>query len=125
MNIHKSAEDYLEMILRLQETKGYVRAVDISNGLSVSKPSVSIAMRNLRENGYITVDKDNTIHLADAGMAIAREIYERHKFLTEFLIYIGVDADTAEKDACRIEHDLSPSTFDAFKRFYADHRADR
>ena len=124
MNIHKSAEDYLEMILRLQETKGYVRAVDISNGLSVSKPSVSIAMRNLRENGYITVDKDNYIHLADAGMAIAREIYERHKFLTEFLIYIGVDADTAEKDACRIEHDLSASTFEAFKRFYADRRAD-
>ena len=124
MNIHKSAEDYLEMILRLQEKKGYVRAVDISNGLSVSKPSVSIAMRNLRENGYITVDKDNYIHLAEPGMAIAREIYERHRFLTEFLIYIGVDAETAEKDACRIEHDLSAPTFDAFKRFYAEHRTD-
>ena len=124
MKIHKSAEDYLEMILRLQETKGYVRAVDISAGLSVSKPSVSVAMRNLRENGYITVDKDNYIHLADSGMAIAREIYERHKFLTEFLICIGVDAETAEKDACRIEHDLSASTFDAFKRFYAEHHAD-
>ena len=124
MNIHRSAEDYLEMILRLQETKGYVRAVDISNGLSVSKPSVSVAMRNLRENGYITVDKDNYIHLAEAGMAIAREIYERHRFLTEFLTYIGVDAETAEKDACRIEHDISASTFDAFKRFYAERSAD-
>ena len=123
MNIHKSAEDYLEMILRLQETKGYVRSVDISNGLSVSKPSVSVAMRNLRENGYITVDQDNYIHQAEPGMAIAREIYERHKFLTEFLICIGVDAETAEKDACRMEHDLSPSTFDAFKRYYAEHHA--
>ena len=124
MNIHKSAEDYLEMILRLQETKGYVRAVDIASGLSVSKPSASVAMRNLRENGYITVDRDNCIHLAEPGMAIAREIYARHQFLTGFLIYIGVDAETAERDACRIEHDLSPSTFDAFKRFYAEHRSD-
>ena len=124
MNIHKSAEDYLEAILRLQEAKGYVRAVDISNALSVSKPSVSVAMRNLREDGYITVDKDKYIHLADSGMAIAREIYERHRFLTGFLVYIGVDAETAEKDACRIEHDLSASTFDAFKRFYAEHRAE-
>ena len=115
MRIQKSAEDYLEMILRLHETKGYARAIDISYGLSVTKPSVSVAMRNLRENGYITVDDDKHIHLTDAGTAIAERIYERHKLLTALLISIGVDADTAEKDACRVEHDLSPETFEAIR----------
>ena len=116
MKIQKSAEDYLEMILRLRETKGYVRSVDIANRLSVSKPSVCVAMRNLRENGYIVVDEDNYIHLTDSGMSVASKIYERHKLLTELLISIGVDAKTAEMDACRVEHDLSPDTFDAIKR---------
>ena len=115
MKIQKSAEDYLEMILRLHETKGYARAIDISCGLSVTKPSVSVAMRNLRENGYITVDEGRNIHLTDAGMAIAERIYERHKLLTELLVSIGVDAGIAEKDACRVEHDLSPETFEAIR----------
>ena len=82
MRIHQSAEDYLEMILRLIETKGYARAIDISYGLSVTKPSVSVAMRNLRENGYITVDESRNIHLTDAGMAIA-ELEPRMKLLSE------------------------------------------
>ena len=107
----------MEMILRLHETKGYARAIDISCGLSITKPSV--AMRNLRENGYITVDDDKHIHLTDAGTAIAERIYERHKLLTALLISIGVDADTAEKDACRVEHDLSPETFEAIRERYS------
>ena len=119
MRIQKSAEDYLEMILRLHETKGYVRAIDISYGLSVTKPSVSVAMRNLRENGYITVDESRNIHLMDAGMAIAERIYERHKLLTELLVSIGVDAGIAEKDACLVEHDLSTETFEAIRERYS------
>ena len=115
MRIHQSAEDYLEMILRLIETKGYARAIDISYGLSVTKPSVSVAMHNLRKNGYITVDGINHIHLTDKGMSIAARIYERHKLLTALLVSIGVDADIAEKDACRVEHDLSPAIFEAIK----------
>ena len=113
MNIHKSAEDYLEMILMLSEEKGYVRSVDIATGLSVSKPSVSVAMKHLREDGYITMDKDNYIALTEAGMAIARRIYDRHKALTEILIRIGVDPATAQEDACKVEHDISTETYDA------------
>ena len=115
MKIHKSAEDYLEMILRLTEDKGYARSVDIAIGLSVSKPSVSVAMKQLREGGYIVMDKDNYISLTESGMEIAQRIYERHKVLTHILQMIGVDADTAEKDACKVEHDISVQTFDAIK----------
>ena len=96
MNIHESAEDYLEMILRLQESQKFVRAVDISVGLSVTKPSVSVAMRNLRENGYITIDSDNHIWLTDTGLSIAQKIYERHKLLTDLFTQIGVNPRTAE-----------------------------
>ena len=116
MNIHKSAEDYLEMILMLDEEKGYVRSVDIATGLSVSKPSVSVAMKHLRENGYINMDKDNYISLTDKGMKIARRVYDRHKALTEILIRIGVDPETAQEDACKVEHDISPETYDAIVR---------
>ncbi len=118
MNIYESAEDYLEMILRLHKTKGYARAVDIANGLSVSKPSVSIAMRNLRESGYIIIDSNNHIHLTEAGMAVADRIFERHTLLTQLFIVMGVDADTAESDACKVEHDLSAVTFEAITRDY-------
>ena len=115
MRIHKSAEDYLEMILRLNEEKGYARSVDIAQGLSVSKPSVSVAMKQLREGGYIVMDKDNYISLTEAGMEIAHRIYERHKVLTRVLTLIGVDAPTAQEDACKVEHDISPQTFDAIR----------
>ena len=115
MRIHKSAEDYLEMILRLTEEKGYARSVDIALGLGVSKPSVSVAMKQLRENGYIVMDKDNYISLTEPGMEIAHRIYERHKMLTRLLTRIGVDAKTAQEDACKVEHDISPQTFDALK----------
>ena len=119
MNIHKSAEDYLEMILRLQESQEYVRAVDISIGLSVTKPSVSVAMRNLNDRGYITIDKDNHIRLTDTGLSIAQKIYERHKLLTDLFTQIGVDPRTAEEDACKVEHDLSSDTFAAIKQVYS------
>ena len=115
MRIHKSAEDYLEMILRLTEEKGYARSVDIAQGLSVSKPSVSVAMKQLREGGYIVMDKDNYISLTDSGMEIAQRIYERHKVLTQVLTMIGVDPETAQEDACKVEHDISVETFDAIR----------
>ena len=115
MRIHKSAEDYLEMILRLNEEKGYARSVDIATGLGVSKPSVSVAMKQLREGGYIVMDKDNYISLTDTGMEIAHRIYERHKVLTRMLTMIGVDEKTAEDDACKVEHDISVQTFTALK----------
>lgn len=121
MKIHRSAEDYLEMILRLSEDKGYVRSVDIAAGLAVSKPSVSVAMKHLREDGYILMDKDNYIALTDSGMEIARRIYDRHKALTEILIRIGVDPVTAQEDACKVEHDISPQTFDAIVRQLEKH----
>ena len=115
MRIHKSAEDYLEMILRLNEERGYARSVDIATGLGVSKPSVSVAMKQLREGGYILMDKDNYITLTDAGMEIAQRIYERHKVLTRMLAMIGVDEKIAEADACKVEHDISVKTFTALK----------
>ena len=115
MRIHKSAEDYLEMILRLTEEKGYARSVDIATGLGVSKPSVSVAMKQLREGGYIVMDKDNYISLTESGMDIAQRIYERHKVLTRMLTMIGVDEQTAENDACKVEHDISVQTFNALK----------
>ena len=115
MRIHKSAEDYLEMILRLNEERGYARSVDIATGLGVSKPSVSVAMKQLREGNYIVMDKDNYITLTDTGMEIAQRIYERHKVLTRMLKMIGVDEKIAEDDACKVEHDISVQTFTALK----------
>ena len=113
MNIHESAEDYLEMILMLREEKGYARSVDIAARLAVTKPSVSIAMKKLRENGYITMDRESLIELTEKGRVIARRIYDRHKALSRFLIQLGVDEKTAREDACKIEHDISEETFAA------------
>jgi len=111
MQIHESAEDYLEAILMLQERQGEVRSVDIAGELEFSKASVSIAMKKLRENGYVVVDKDGFLSLTPAGKAIATNIYGRHKTLTNFFIRLGVDPDTAARDACKVEHDLSEETF--------------
>ena len=113
MNIYESAEDYLEQILMLLEQKGHARSIDIAAGLGVSKPSVSIAMKKLRENGYITMGADNYISLTDKGYAIARKIYDRHQALTRYLIQIGVPEEIAREDACSIEHDISEETFAA------------
>ena len=113
MNIYESAEDYLEQILMLLEQKGHARSIDIALGLNVSKPSVSVAMKKLRENGYISMSSDNLISLTDKGYAIARKIYDRHRKLIQFLVQIGVPEEIATEDACRIEHDISQETFDA------------
>ena len=104
MKIQESAENYLETILVLKERKGLVRSIDIANELEFSKPSVSIAMRNLRENGYVSVDAGGFITLLPAGQEIAERIYERHRLLTKWLTGLGVDPAIASEDACRIEH---------------------
>lgn len=116
MNIHESAEDYLEAILRLRETKGYVRSVDIALLLGVTKPSVSFAMKKLRENGYIVMAEDNLITLTEKGEEIARRIYDRHKMIMSFLVSIGVSEETAREDACKLEHDISEESFEALRR---------
>ena len=116
MQIHQSAEDYLETILMLTQRMGRVRSIDVVNELGFTKASVSIAMKKLRENGYITMDKDGFITLTDKGMDIAAHIYERHKVLTSVLIQLGVNPETAREDACKLEHDISDESFDALKR---------
>ncbi|MEQ2455686.1 metal-dependent transcriptional regulator [Flavonifractor hominis] len=116
MNLYESAENYLEAILSLHERHGMVRSIDIANELHFSKPSVSVAMKKLRESGYIEVDKDGFISLLPAGEEVANRIYERHKLLTEFFIRLGVDAKVAAEDACKIEHYLSEETFRKIKQ---------
>ena len=111
MNIHESAEDYLEAILILRERQGTVRSIDVAHQLELTKPSVSVAMKRFRENGYIEMDTDGFITLLPPGEEIAQRIYSRHKWLTEILIQIGVNEETASEDACKIEHDLSEETF--------------
>ena len=117
MQIHKSAEDYLESILVLKERLGLVRSIDIVRELGYSKPSVSIAMKRLRENGYIEMNPDGYITLLPPGEEVARRIYTRHRLLTDFLISIGVSRETAEEDACKVEHDLSDETFACIRAF--------
>ena len=120
MNIRKSAEDYLEQILMIREQKGIVRAIDLAAGLGVTKPSVSVAMKRLRENGYINMDKDNLITLTESGESIARNIYDRHKTLTRCLLLVGVDEEHAREDACKMEHDISQVSYEALVKFLND-----
>lgn len=115
MKIQESAENYLETILILKNRNGKVRSVDIANEMHFSKPSVSVAMKNLRENGYISMDKEGNIELLPDGEDIASKIYERHILLTKYLIALGVSPETAAEDACRIEHDISIESFEAIK----------
>lgn len=116
MKIQESAENYLETILILKNKNGVVRSIDIANELGFSKPSVSVAMKNLRENGYIEVDSSGYITLLDSGRQIAEKIYERHTTLSKWLVSLGVDAKTAAEDACRIEHIISSESFEAIKK---------
>ena len=116
MKIYESGEDYLEMILMLQKEKGYARSIDVAAALGVTKPSVSVAMKNLRENGYIEMEPDGSITLLDRGLEIAERMYERHTFLSDWLQLLGVSPETAAEDACRIEHVISAESFDAIKR---------
>ena len=120
MKIHASAEDYLETILILSNRLGMVRSIDIANELSFSKPSVSIAMKNLRESGYITVDANGYISLEPSGRAIAEKIYERHTLFSTWLTNLGVDPQIAQEDACRIEHVISEQSFAALKQHMVD-----
>ena len=115
MEIHESAEDYLECILKLSKEKPVVRSIDIAVEMNYSKPSISVAMKNLRLNGLITVDKNGFITLTEEGRKIAENIYERHLLLTEWLVWLGVDQEIAAGDACRIKHDLSPESYEALK----------
>ena len=117
IKILKSSEDYLETILSLYKKKGYVRSIDIANELSFSKASVSVAMKNLRENGYISIDSKGYITLEEKGLEIAQHVLEKHELLQEFLEKIGVSKENAEKDACQIEHVISEETFNALKNF--------
>ena len=116
MKIQESAENYLETILILKNKNGAVRSIDIANELGFSKPSVSVDMKNLRENGYIEVDSSGYITLLDSGRRIAEKIYERHTTLSKWLVSLGVDAKTAAEDACRIEHIISSESFEAIKK---------
>ena len=116
LKIHEAAENYLETILMISERQPQVRSIDIVNELEFSKPSVSIAMKNLRENGYIQMDRDGYITLTGQGQVIAETMYERHKFLSQWLIRLGVDEQTAVSDACRIEHVISAKSFEAIKK---------
>ena len=116
MHIHQSAEDYLEAILRLRETKGQVRSVDISLLLGVTKPSVSFAMKKLRENEFIQMDQENLITLTEKGEEIAMRIYDRHKTIMSFLTAIGEEEGVAREEACKIEHDISEESFNALRK---------
>ncbi len=115
MKIQESAENYLETILMLKKRNGYVRSIDIAEELDFSKPSVSVAMKNLRENGYIGIDENGHITLQQKGLEIAEKIYERHTLLSEWLIALGVTPKTALEDACRVEHVISEESFAAIK----------
>ena len=118
MQILRASEDYLETMLMMKEKHGYIRSIDIAEYLGVTKPSVSYATKRLRESGYITMDKEGLITLTESGMAIAASMLDRHKTLTRFLIHLGVDPETAEADACKMEHDISQESFEKIKAHY-------
>lgn len=116
MKIQESAENYLETILILSKKNSFVRSIDIATEMEFSKPSVSVAMKNLRQNGYIEMASDGHITLTESGLAIATSVLERHTLLTSWLVSVGVDPAIASEDACRMEHVLSPESFAAIKR---------
>lgn len=115
VKIHASGEDYLEAVLVLQKKQGMVRSIDLARHMGFSKPSISHAVGVLRDGGFLTMDEDGFLHLTDIGREVAEKIYERHCFFTKHFISIGVDPETAEADACRIEHDISAETYERLK----------
>lgn len=117
MIIKESAENYLEAILMLQQKKGYVRSIDVANELGFTKPSVSVAMKKFREDGYIVIAADGAISLTDKGIKVAERVYERHEIIAKALMAIGVDEAVAYEDSCKIEHDISEQTFDKLKTY--------
>ena len=121
MKIQESAENYLETILMLSEKQPYVRSIDIATELGFSKPSVSRAVGLLRDNGYVSIDQNGLLGLTESGLKIAETIYERHQLLSSWLTTLGVDPKVAEDDACRIEHVISPESFEAIKKHVNRH----
>ena len=122
MIIKESAENYLESILVIKEKKGFVRSIDIANDLEVSKPSVSVAMKNFREEGYITVDSDGYIDLTEKGLEIAKRVYERHEVISKTLMALGVSEKVALEDSCKIEHVISEESFQKIKDFLSKNK---
>lgn len=118
MKIHASGEDYLEAVLILQKKQGMVRSIDLARHMGFSKPSISHAVGVLRDGGFLTMDEDGFLHLTDIGREVAEKIYERHRFFTEQLMAAGVDQETAEQDACRIEHAISDEAFQKLRDNY-------
>jgi len=121
MEIKESAENYLETILVLSNKNGSVRSIDIANEMNFTKASISVAMKRLRESKYISVDTDGSITLTEKGKKIAEMVYERHQLIAKLLIALGVDEETAYKDSCKIEHDLSQESFEKIKEYYEKH----
>ncbi len=117
MKIKESGENYLEAILMLKQAKGNVRSIDVAHHLNVTKPSVSVAMKALKEEGYITISDDGGISLTDRGLAIADKMYERHQILAQALMALGVPEEIAYADSCKIEHDLSNESFEKIKAY--------
>lgn len=120
MHLQESGEMYLESIFRLSKTSAAVRAIDLSEYMGFSKPSVSRALGLLRSGGYVTTDKDGYLHLTDAGLEVAGKIFERHQILTKFLVRLGVEEAVAAEDACKMEHDISDESFEAIKRYISE-----
>ena len=120
MSLLESGEMYLETILVLSQEKAGVRSIDVVNYMGYSKPSVSRAVKNLKESGYINVSEDNFLKLTESGRCVAEKIYERHRVLTYMLVSLGVDEKTASEDACKIEHDISDTTFEVIKKHFSE-----
>ena len=120
--LHASGEDYLEAILVLKRKKGMVRSVDVARYMEVSKPSVCHAVSTLKEGGFLTMDVDFFLHLTDVGREVAEQTYEKHCFFTRLLVDAGVEPKTAERDACRMEHVISPESFAAIKKHVLENR---
>ena len=123
MAVSEAIENYLETIYILSQQQNEVHAIDICSYLSYSRPTVSIVLRQMREHGLVTVNEDNHIYLTEEGQRIASRVFERHEVLTRMLMQLGVSHETAVRDACKIEHDLSDETFEAIKRHMAQHGA--
>ena len=124
MKIPESAENYLETILILSQNGGPVRSIDIVNELSYTKPSVSVAMKNLRTSGHIVMDQDGYITLTESGREIAQSMYDRHILISDWLIFLGVDRDIAVNDACQMEHDMSEKSFAAIRKHIEEWKRD-
>ena len=125
MPLHESGEDYLEAILVLKQERGMVRSIDVAQHLGFSKPSVSRAMSILKADGLVEMDRDGSLELTEAGSEVAEEIYRRHCLLTRWLTNIGVSAETAAADACRLEHVISPETFQRLQEFAEQYREEQ